>query len=111
MRAGKLDRRITIQTPATGQDAFGEPLSGWTNVVTDGDGKVCAAITDMTGREYLAAAATQNSVETKIYIRYRPGITAAMRVLHGADVYNIAAVLGQDRRQLLLMCTRGVNDG
>lgn len=111
MRAGQLDKRITIQMPATGSDAYGEPLNGWVNVVDFGDGKVWASIEDMTGREYLAAAAVQASVQSKIRIRYRPGVTAAMRVLHGGGVYNIEAVLGQDNRQLLLMCSRGVNDG
>lgn len=106
MKAGKLDKRITLQAPATGQDGNGEPLSGWTNVVTDGDGKVWASINDMTGREYLAAAATQNAVQTKICIRYRPGIAPTQRVLHGADVYTIEAVLGQGKIGLLLMCTR-----
>jgi hypothetical protein len=35
----------------------------------------------------------------------------AMRALCGADVYDIEAVLGQDRRVLTLMCSRGSNDG
>ncbi len=111
MNPGKLDKRVTIQAPATGQDAYGQPLTGWTNVVTDGDGKVWASIADLTGREYLAAAAVQASAQSKITIRYRAGIVAAMRILYGADIYNIEAVLGQDKRQLLLMCSRGVNNG
>lgn len=106
MRAGQLNKRVTLQTPAAGQDEFGQPLTGWTDVAT-----VWASITDMTGREYIAAAAVQTSVQTRITIRYRAGIVAAMRVLHGADVYNIAAVLEWGRDALNLMCEKGVGDG
>lgn len=106
MRAGQLNRRITLQAPVTGQDEYGQPLTGWTDVAT-----VWASITDMTGREYIAAAAVQASVQTRITIRYRAGIVAAMRVLHGADVYNVEAVLERDGQALNLMCVRGVTNG
>lgn len=98
---GWLRERITLQSPATGQDANGEPLTGWTDVAT-----VWASITDVTGREYVAAGGLQNSAQTKILIRYQAGITPAMRVVHGADHYNIEAVLGQDHISLMLMCRR-----
>lgn len=106
MQAGRINQRITLQAPMTGSDGYGEHPTGWTDVAI-----VWAAIADVSGREFLAAAATQNAVQTKITIRYRDGVVAAMRVLHGAVVYNIEAVLGQDRRELLLMCSRGLNDG
>lgn len=106
MRAGALKHRITIQQSIAGQDGYGEPVKSWSDVAA-----VWADVRDMTGREFLAAQAVQAGVTTKITIRYRPGVTAAMRVLHGADVYNIQAVLGTDRVSLLLMCERGVNHG
>lgn len=106
MRAGRLDRRITIQARATGQDEYGEPLTGWADVAT-----VWARIDDLTGKQYLAAQAAQNAVQTRITIRYRPGMLPTMRVLHGADVFDIEAVLGQDRVELALMCKKGVNNG
>lgn len=99
--AGRLDQRVTLQTPATGQDAAGEPTAGWTDVVT-----VWASVVDISGREYVAAAGVQNAAQTKIGIRYRAGVVPAMRVLHGATAYNIEAVLGQDKQSLLLMCSR-----
>lgn len=101
MRAGRLNKRITIQSPATGQDATGEPTTGWTDVAT-----VWASIVDVSGREYVAAGGLQNSAQTKITIRYRAGIVPSMRVVHGSDAYNVEAVLGQDKRSLLLMCSR-----
>lgn len=107
MKAGTLRYRVIIQTPATGQDAYGAPLEGWTDFAVS----VPANITDVSGREYLAAAATQNAVQSKINIRALPGILPAMRVVHGADQYNIEAVLTQRDGSLLLMCSRGVANG
>lgn len=109
MNIGRLDQRITIQAAAAGQDAFGAPSTTWTVVAT-----VWAGLKDLTGREYLAATAVQNVVQTKITIRY-PGnavtVLPGMRVVHGADIYNIEAVLGQDKVMRVLMCSRGVNNG
>ena len=99
--AGQLNKRVTIQSPSTTQDTNGEPIAGWTDVAT-----VWASIVDITGREYLAAGGTQNQAQTKIAIRYRAGVVPSMRVLHDAVAYNIESVLGQDKKTLLLMCSR-----
>lgn len=105
----RLNKRITLQVLAAGQDEAGQPLpADWANVITDGDGKLWAEVRDVTGREFVAAGATQNLVLTTITIRYRAGVLPTMRALHGADVYRIEAVLGQDQRTLALMCSRGV---
>ncbi|PRC93084.1 phage head closure protein [Solimicrobium silvestre] len=106
MNSGQLNRRITIQAASTKQDALGQPIDGWSEVAT-----VWAGITDINGREFIAAAAVQNTVQTKIIIRYRAGITPAMRVLHKDSIYNIEAVLGQDNVWLNLMCSKEVNNG
>jgi SPP1 family predicted phage head-tail adaptor len=99
--AGQLNQRVTLQSPSATQAANGEPIAGWTDVAT-----VWASIVDVTGREYIAAGGTQNQAQTKIAIRYRAGIVPSMRVLHGAIAYNIETVLGQDKRTLVLMCSR-----
>lgn len=105
--ASRLNKRIVIQRQSTAQDAAGQPIDTWTNVIADGDGKCWAEVKDISGREFVSGGAEQSSVTTRITIRYRPGISPALRVLHGADVYNVVAVLGQDGRTLQLMCTRG----
>ena len=79
MKSGDLDQRVTIQALSGGVDAIGQPLpDSWADVVT-----VWAAVEPLTGREYLAAGAMVSAVEARIRIRYRPGVTPAMRVLHG----------------------------
>lgn len=101
MDAGHLNRRITFQALSKVQDETGQLVDTWDNVTN-----AWAAIADISGREFLGADAQQNAAQTKITIRYRAGITTAMRVLHGSDTYSIHAVLGTDRVLLLLMCER-----
>jgi SPP1 family predicted phage head-tail adaptor len=104
--AQTLDKRVLLQRPATGRDSHGQPLTGWQDV-----GTVWANVKDLTGRQYIAASATQNSVQATITIRYQSGIVPAMRAVHGDVVYDIESVLGQDNRMLQLMVKRGVSNG
>ena len=85
MNAGKLDQRVTLQALSGGVDEIGEPLAG---------------------REYIAAGAMVSAVETRIRLRYRPGVVSSMRVIHGDTVYGIEAVIHvkSARRELQLMC-------
>jgi SPP1 family predicted phage head-tail adaptor len=101
-----LNKRVLIQA-STGQDELGQPGTDWANVVPDGDGKVWAGITDISARDYVIAGGEKSIVTTKIQIRYRTGIAGGMRVLYGADIYQVEGVLGQDGRTLILMCSRG----
>jgi uncharacterized phiE125 gp8 family phage protein/SPP1 family predicted phage head-tail adaptor len=113
MTPGELNKRVTLQQRGAGKDSTGSIVqgSGWVNVIGTGDGKVWARVRDITGRQFVAAAATQNGVTTEIRIRRRLGITAKMRVLFGQDIYDIEAVLAPNDRWLDLMCARGVNNG
>jgi SPP1 family predicted phage head-tail adaptor len=60
----------------------------------------------LVGREYLAAAALVSEVTARIRMRYRPGITAADRVIHDGKVYGITSVadVHSSRRELQLQC-------
>jgi SPP1 family predicted phage head-tail adaptor len=102
MNAGQLDQRVTLQTMAGGVDAIGQPLpDNWADVAT-----VWASVHPLQGREFLAAQSVQSEVTARITMRYRPGVSAAMRVVHGADLYNITAVIHvkSARAELQLMC-------
>lgn len=106
--AARLSKRVTLQVSSPVRDEAGGIIDVWSNLVTGGDGKIWAEIRDVTGREFIAAGATQNQVLTTITIRYRVGVLPKMRVLHGDDAYGIEAVLGQDQRTLALICSRMV---
>lgn len=109
--AARLNKRVALQQLVKGKAAGGAPTEVWENVIKAGDGKIWAGIRDLTGRQYMAAGGTQNSVQTEIEIRHRVGVIPAMRVVHGADIYDIEAVLDQQGRALKLMCSKGVNRG
>lgn len=111
MNPGELDKRVTLQHHIEGKDASGARTQVWANVIAAGDGKVWARVRDMTGRQFVAAKAIQNSVSTEIRIRMRDGVEAKMRIVYRQKIYDIEAVLERDGRWLDLMCTQGLNNG
>ncbi|WP_426196175.1 phage head closure protein [Massilia sp. DWR3-1-1] len=111
MRVEELTRLVLIQRRGDIKDETGAVAEGWANVVTAGNGKVWARVKDQTGRQYMAARAEQNAVMTEIAIRKRAGIEARMRVLYGARIYDVEAVLDTDPTWTILMCISGVSNG
>jgi SPP1 family predicted phage head-tail adaptor len=104
MRAGQLRQRVTIEQKTATQDANGEETITWATWAT-----VYAAVEPLRGEEYLAARTQQASVDTRIRLRYRDGVTTdTMRAVHDSNVYDIEAVLHiQERnRETHLMCRR-----
>jgi SPP1 family predicted phage head-tail adaptor len=108
--AHRLRHRVTVQTFTTVQDSnTGAVTDTWADVFTD----LPAEIYPMSGREFVAAQSIQAGVTTKITVRDVGSIEPRMRVLHGASIYNIKAVLPDPSlaRHLTLMCEVGVNNG
>lgn len=103
---GELDRLVTIQVPGTVRDEYGEMIPSWTDLATG----LYARVRDISGREFLAAAAVQNLTTTEIVIWFRADVLPAMQVVDYTDTnrfdkYNIVAVL-REEPWLRLMCTR-----
>lgn len=94
MNAGSLNRRITLQRRAVGQDATGQPIETWQDVAT-----VWANIRHLSGAESIKADQDVSVVRASIRIRYRAGLDAGMRVHHGATVYEVKAVLPDEQRR------------
>ena len=102
MRAGTLRHRVTIQRYELVVDDYGAPLhrESWKDVAT-----VWASVEAVSGRDFFAARQEQSEVTQRIRIRYRPDVTADMRVIHNGKVFNIVAPLPDNRgRELVLMC-------
>lgn len=87
MRAGPLNQRIALQYRAAGVDAAGQPTGTWTELAA-----VWANIALGSGLESVKADRETSVVRASIRIRWRTDVTAAMRVLHGATVYEVMAV-------------------
>jgi SPP1 family predicted phage head-tail adaptor len=90
--AATLRHKISIQERQSGSDANGEPLADWV--------EVCAPYADILGTgglEAIKGGAVTSIVKKSIRIRYRTNVTAGMRAVHGATIYNILAVNPDER--------------
>jgi SPP1 family predicted phage head-tail adaptor len=95
MRAGKLNRRITIQQPGPTRD------------------EVWADILYLNGRQYATSNAEASSATVSIRVRYRTDLNATMRVVYGATIFDILAVLPdeENRDHVDLACSTGASNG
>ena len=109
MLAQRLRHRVTIEQVTETRDADGGVVTAWAPLHSN----VPAEIVPLSGREFVAAQASQAGIAARMTIRYVTGITPKMRVVHGYDIYNIEAVLPDPtlRRHLTLMVSTGVSNG
>lgn len=108
MNPGKLNKRITLQCPKSVRDDEGIVTEEWTDVAT-----VWAAVEPLRGREYFAAAAVNQENTVRFRMRYRPGVTARMRLLYDRRVFDIKSVIDVNERhqEILLMCEEVMSVG
>lgn len=104
MQTGTLTERIVIQRKEGGFDPIGQPLpEDWVDWI-----EAWASIRHLSGLESIKASASTSTVKASIRLRYRPGITASMRIRHGDTLYEIEAVMpGRHRynKYIDLICT------
>lgn len=105
---GKLRHRVTLQEETRVSDGGGGYTLGWANLAANPT--VWAAIEPLTGREYLQARQLAQAVTHRVTLRHRGDVTAGMRLVKGARVFNIRSVIdpGERGRWLELMCEEGV---
>lgn len=107
--AGQLNQRVQLQQRDGTENGLGEATGAWVNVGTP----VWAQVEPLAGREFLAAGAMQQPVDTRFVIRGRPGVTASMRVVWKGQPYDISSALPVDggSEWIEIMATSGVRDG
>lgn len=88
MKAGALNSLAAIQAMQLDVDEIGQPVTTWTTKAT-----AWANIRHQSGAESIRSDAVTSVVKASIRIRYRADIDATMRVVHGATVYQITAVM------------------
>ena len=112
MRAGELNRRITIQKRVAGQDEAGQPLDSWEDV-----GSLWAGIANETGLGAIKSS-LQGNVPASIarysfLVRFQSarelGIDAGMRVIHDGDVFEVKGITRDfdDRDKAFIICEQG----
>lgn len=81
--AGRMSRVLSIEKPIAGTaNAYGEIVDSWVE-----HARVYASVDELSGREYLAARASQTSMTHKINCRYVAGVDSTMRAVYQGTRY------------------------
>lgn len=104
MRAGKLDRSITVQSFTSTVNDYGTPIETWTDVAT-----VRAQIIQSSTEEFLTNGAS-DTTSIIFRTRYFSPIGGTSRILFEGEEYNVREVKEIGRRKGLdLRCERKVS--
>lgn len=95
MKAGNLDRRITLYHRAMSQDAQGQQVETWPAAYAT----VWAEKLDVRGREYFAAQGVQGDLSTRFRIRWRSDVLVTDRLTLDGLEYGITQVSEIGRRE------------
>jgi SPP1 family predicted phage head-tail adaptor len=114
VQAGVLRHRVTIQEQVQAKDTVGGIDPTWKDFAVN----VPAAIEDITGNERISSQQTNSVVTSAISIRWRPGVTQAMRVVHAPKgdavrIYNIVDIQkdATGRKMMTMFCDTRDSDG
>ena len=113
----RLRHRLALQQEVvTGDDAGGftrswqELAQLWAEIqpITGGDSRLNVS----SGKEIFAAGQLQSQISHRVFLRWRDGVTAAMRLVFESRVFNIryVAVTQEDKEMLELLVQEGVAD-
>lgn len=105
LRAGELRDKVVIQQKTSGTDAWGAPLpEAWADYAS-----LWANIRFLSGTESIKAGADVSVVRASIRIRWREDVTAGMRVVAGAQTFDVEAVLYGQRREYVDLACKAVS--
>jgi SPP1 family predicted phage head-tail adaptor len=93
MRAGPLDRRVTIQQPIEAQDSAGAVTLHWADVAT-----VWAQRQDVRAREYVSGNVMLAEVEAVFRLRHRSDVAPRWRLVSEGSTWDITGVTQLGRR-------------
>jgi len=106
MRAGRLDKYVTIQKKTISQNSMGEWVDSYSTFA-----QVWASIEPLRGNEYFSAQQVNSDIEGKIIIRYLAEIQPGCRVTCEGRTYEILSIVNpyEGKRELQLMYRERVN--
>ena len=102
MRAGQINRRITIERNTAGRDAAGAETESWTTLA---DMPVWAEVRPAAGREFFDAQQIIAEAKVVFRIRFRSDVDHKMRVNYDGNLYDIHSIAEIDRRKALDIMT------
>jgi SPP1 family predicted phage head-tail adaptor len=105
MKAGKLRHRATLQQNTPTQNAAGQFLPSWTNVL-GGSNQVWCEVLPASGREFEKYRQMVAELTHTVRMRYMPNAlpTEKMRFLYGSRVLNIQSAVNVDERNKEMIC-------
>lgn len=99
LAAGKLNRRVTLQTRTSTVDDGGGHTEAWADTAT-----LWARVSPLTGVERYAAQQVQSGLSTEVEIRHRSGVVPQQRFKFGTRLLYIQSVINRDERGESLVC-------
>lgn len=113
MIAGQLRHKVTIEQPIETRTASFATVDDWQPFLSD----IWAAIEPISGGKSYVASQVTSQATTRIRLRYRPGITAKMRVKYVSNLAGSPTIteyydiedpqeLLTRRRELWLLCKK-----
>lgn len=113
LRAGQLNRVVSIQQRSTTQDTFGGVPETWTEIA-----QVYALIEALSGYEKMAGEAVASGVSHRITVRYDPmfddpKLVATYRVVYKSRIFDVQACMNIDEGNHIieLLATEGMTLG
>ena len=97
--SGKFRQRVTLQQAVRTPDGGGGAAVTWSPVAD-----LWASIEPMSADERFDSDRLQGRVTHQIWLRYRAGVTPAMRFLSGARVFDIRSAVDADEVHRYLRC-------
>lgn len=100
MRAGKLDKTITIERHAITVDDYGTQTEGWSQIAT-----VRAQLVQSSTEEFIRSFGSTGETAVIFRIRHRDGLKVADRVTNQGQVFDVKEIKELGRREgLELRC-------
>ena len=93
MDAGRLNHRVTIQTPTTSADAAGGVTQTWATFAT-----VWARIEPLSAHRLFQAQQANADVTGVAHIRYLAGLEPTMRIKFGSRYLRIQSIIADERQ-------------
>lgn len=94
MRAGKLDRTITIERKTETVSDSGAVVTAWTNIAT-----VRAEIVQQSASEFLTGFGEAENGTVIFRVRYLAGITTADRIIYAGIAHDLKEIVEIGRRR------------
>jgi len=104
MRAGSLDRRITIEQATLAQDGAGQAIETWSTFIV-----VWASRSDVRGRERFASQQELATRTATYRCRWVAGVNESMRIQDAGSVYRIVGIADNRRRNWMEFTVTALN--